>query len=192
MSRSSELTQALFDAIESDAEPVAVRYDGLQILNRSAHTSATHSDALHVAVVPPLRDRLIEILDRVMAGSQKQRDSRLHRSRLVAWFDAVEIKPGVFGVGIDLKALLLHYIPDLRERLAGIIFTPVTMESLRFLISPVGFRLMVVEEEARSKLEPLDDLIQAGVLRREIRHGIGWVELTHDLLALAIYDQTRE
>ena len=114
-----------------------------------------------------------------------------HReSLLLAMYDAIELKPGALGISIDLKRILEHLIPDIRERLSDIRFDRGSMHSLRFLVTPSACRSVVGIDMAREQLgeSQLQLLLAAGLIRKETRSDIEVVELTHDRLVKVILE----
>jgi hypothetical protein len=102
-------------------------------------------------------------------------------------YDALSLKPGLFGIGLDLKVLLESTYPELKDSLNKVRLKRPEFEQLRIFVGTGGTRLLVPVSEAKEALgEKLYmRLLDSGIVR--VIDGKGNdCALVHDLVAQII------
>lgn len=111
-------------------------------------------------------------------------------SLLLAVYDAVSLKPGMLGVSVDLKRLLEHFIPNVREKLRGRPIQRDAIKLLRPFVTSSGCARPVPFAQAEALLgrPTLDALIASSILFHASEDN---VLITHDLIARFIHSPKR-
>jgi hypothetical protein len=109
-------------------------------------------------------------------------------SFLLALYDSLSIKPGAFGVSVDIKKLVEYRWPNIRDRLSGKAATP--WQVLAPFVSATGGKVVMIIEDARSALgdKTINALLDSRILSASINQGNQYVELTHGLIAQVVHD----
>ncbi len=102
-------------------------------------------------------------------------------------YNSLSIRPGLFGISLDLKALLEGLYPGLKDSLNGLRFTKREFKQLGFLVGTNGTRSYVPFDEAERILgnEVLNKMLDSGMLQRSDSAGLTCV-VAHDLIAAVI------
>ena len=180
-----ELVSFLLDEAEKSEKPIDLVFDELVIHNRldqkfSQELAQESREKKHEVV----RNWLKNVL----------RDTEEKDSFALFIYDAIEITPSLLGVGINVKKILEHYYPNIRNTLRTFRISKSTIKSLGFLVGDHGLRLLLTYENTVSKLGSTETerLLLAGVLSKSIRYDITWIELSHDLIAHAVSEFMNE
>jgi hypothetical protein len=176
----AEIVSGVLDAAERVSVPAIVSFDNVRLANAALRSSLPADKSVSLGSV---QQQLLEELKRTLSKELKS-------SALVALYEAVQIRPGFFGISIDLKRLLEHCIPDIRERLAGAALSPATLTRLKVLTTPGGTRTIVDEETVVGLLgrKSFYACLSAGILRVSHKRGRAYVELSHDMWVPAIME----
>lgn len=183
MSNSQQQDKLVHDVLETLNEtkaPITISLNDIRIPNRYAVYGTAKQ-------VQPARETLKRLIRESI--EQTVKEPQMQESFLVAIYDALSIRPGLFGISIDLKRILEHFYPDVRTRLSGDPPNQVSLGSLRFLVSCETFtRRVVTLQECREYLTEanLDVLIAARLLTVFERERTAFAELSHDMLVQAI------
>jgi hypothetical protein len=127
-----------------------------------------------------IRDALAE----VVAEQDATRETLL-----LAVYDAIKVEPGIFGVSLDVKRLVEHFVPDIRSKLAGKTARRDILPLFQAFVTPSGSRRAVRAEEAKVILgvSTFEALLKSTFLRQFQRGEEQFVELPHDIIVAAIY-----
>jgi hypothetical protein len=175
------IVQDILNTIDSAQVPLTATVGLLHLRNRLARVG---SDTPYSSA--DVKHALQESLHRVVQNSNRR------PGLLATIYDAVELKPEILGISIDLKRLLEALIPDIRERLSPIAVDADSLRRLRILVTShadgTATRNVVRLDEVRRSLGgPLvEAMLRASFVRPLVHRGIEYVELTHDILAMAI------
>jgi hypothetical protein len=127
-----------------------------------------------------IRDALAE----VVAEKDATRETLL-----LALYDATKLEPGIFGVSLDVKRLVEHFVPDIRSKLAGKAVRRDILDLFQAFVTPSGSRRAVRVQEAKVILgeSTFEALLKSRFLTK-FQHGEEqFVELPHDIIVEAIY-----
>jgi len=109
-------------------------------------------------------------------------------SLLLSIYDSLTIKPGILGVSVDVKYLIEHFVPDIRERMAG---KTDPLSVLKPFVTTNSAKIMLDVKEADRLLgtPTLRALIDSGFILRQYHRDTEFVMLAHDMIAAAIHDR---
>jgi len=142
------------------------------------------SELIYEEAKQKIRDALAE----VVAEQDATRESLL-----LAVYDAIKVEPGIFGVSLDVKRLVEHFVPDIRSKLAGKTAQRDMLDLFQAFVTSSGSRRVVPAEEAKMILgvSTFEALSKSTFLRKFQRGGELWVELAHDMIVAAVYSNTK-
>jgi hypothetical protein len=173
----SQIVHGVFETLATTVMPVTVSLDEIMFLN--PYSTSLMEERLERNEI---HSRLRQAIEKVIT------DNPTRKSLLVAIYDAMEIKPGVSGVSVNIKQIIECMVPDIREKLSHIKFRKHSLRPLRFLITPAGTRSVVSSEMCKERLgeKLFNSLKAAGLIREYTRNKTQWVELSHDMMIQSI------
>jgi hypothetical protein len=100
-------------------------------------------------------------------------------------YDALSIKPGIFGVSLDVKALLEATFPEFKDSLNRVRLKRHDFARLQIFVSPDGTKKVVPIPHARKELgeELFERLLQHSIIQVTGPKGEDSVVVVHDLVA---------
>jgi hypothetical protein len=135
-------------------------------------------------ILEEAKQKIRDALAEVIAEQDATRESLL-----LAVYEAIKVEPGIFGVSLDVKRLVEHFVPDIRTKLAGKTAGRDMLQLFQDFVTPSGSRRAVRAEEAKVILgvSTFEALLKSTFLRRFQRGDEQFVELAYDMIVAAIY-----
>lgn len=135
-----------------------------------------------------------DLLFKTLAAQGRQPSAQLQVACALVWqaSDGTLISRSLLHKLGGTTGILARYLEETIERAARLTSAGVTELCIRLeetLVTPAGTRASVLFEQGQSggiPNEVVDLLTTSNIVRRELRAGALWIELTHDLLVDAL------